>query len=84
MIALPFAEPAWNFTGYGGTTTLWVLPCRGLVVPRRGDDPKQWDTSTIPNLLLTGSANPIKNQAAARSTRPAPAAPKQWSSVCGR
>lgn len=55
---MPFAEPAWYLTGYGGTSTLWLLPCSGLVILRWGNDPKDWETSAIPNLLLTGNVDP--------------------------
>jgi hypothetical protein len=76
-----FAEPAWYFTGLGGTTTLWMLPCSGLVVLRWGNDPKEWETSAIPNLLLTGSLDP--ESAGARATRPA-STPELWRGLCRR
>jgi CubicO group peptidase (beta-lactamase class C family) len=81
---VPFSEPAWYLSGYGGTTTLWMLPCSGLVVLRWGNDPKEWETSTIPNLLLTGSANPIDSGAARRPTTHTDAASKPWLSACKR
>lgn len=81
---VPFAEPAWYLSGYGGTTTLWMLPCSGLVVFRWGNDPKEWETSTIPNLLLTGSADPVRGAGAPPSAPRAPATSKPWLSLCRR
>jgi CubicO group peptidase (beta-lactamase class C family) len=81
---VPFAEPAWYLSGYGGTTTLWMLPCSGLVVLRWGNDPKEWETSTIPNLLLTGTARPVP---AVRAGAPSPRrtdASRPWLAACNR
>jgi CubicO group peptidase (beta-lactamase class C family) len=81
---VPFAEPAWYLSGYGGTTTMWLLPCSGMVVLRWGNDPKEWETSAIPNLLLTGNARPTPQDVAARAAAGARDAPKPWLSVCRR
>jgi CubicO group peptidase (beta-lactamase class C family) len=79
-----FAEPAWYLSGYGGTTTLWLLPCSGMVVLRWGNDPREWETSAIPNLLLTGSTHPGPDGAAAPSAAKSSAVPKPWRSLCRR
>ena len=79
---VPFSEPAWYLSGYGGTTTLWMLPCSGLVVFRWGNDPKAWEASTIPNLLLTGRADPVRDAAARVSAPRASATSKRWLSLC--
>lgn len=81
---VPFAEPTWYFSGYGGTTTLWMLPCSGLVVLRWGNDPKEWETSTIPNLLLTGLARPVAAGASAATTRTEAVASRPWLAACNR
>lgn len=82
---VPFAEPAWYLSGYGGTTNLWLLPCSGLAILRYGKDPKEWEASTIANLLLTGRVDPQTEKAAAstlRSAKGAAASAGAWDSIC--
>lgn len=55
---VPFTEPTWFLGGLGGTTTLWLLPKRATAVLRFGNDPKEWENSSIINLLLTGETQP--------------------------
>jgi CubicO group peptidase (beta-lactamase class C family) len=80
---LPFAEPAFYLTGYGGTTTLWLMPCSGVAILRAGRDPREWEASTLPNLLLTGRADPREGSAGHRRGSSAAVAPL-WRGLCSR
>jgi CubicO group peptidase (beta-lactamase class C family) len=81
---VPFSEPTWYLSGYGGTTTLWLMPCSQTAVLRFGNDPKEWETSTIPNLLLTGERDPRTAGARGLRTPADLAAAKQWRTVCAQ
>jgi CubicO group peptidase (beta-lactamase class C family) len=77
---VPFAEPAWYLTGVAGTTTLWMLPCRGIAILRWGSDPPEWETSAIANLLLTSGTDPREGRALSRRPRAVESA--AWNPVC--
>jgi CubicO group peptidase (beta-lactamase class C family) len=77
---VPFSEPTWYLSGYGGTTTLWLMPCSGTAIIRFGNDPKEWETSA--NLLLTGSLDPRAAAGAPGRAPRAAAAAARWPALC--
>lgn len=82
---VPFAEPAFYLSGYGGTTTLWLMPCSGVAILRAGRDPREWEASTLPNLLLTGRADPREPGGATGGRRGAsPGVAPVWRELCRR
>ncbi len=50
----PFRVPGVFFMTGGFSISLWMIPSHDLVIFRWGNDPPDWDSSTVPNMVLDG------------------------------
>lgn len=65
----PFRVPGVFFMAGGISITLWMIPARDMVIFRWGDDPPDWDSSTVPNMVLDGWREPSGRRAAKNSDK---------------